>query len=912
MSDRQPPLLARVLLRLLLPDDLHEAVAGDLEERFQTSSRIDRGAARRAYWRDVLSPSLRELKKETRGMPLPPGASPRSGRGYGIMRSLMSDLKFAVRTLSKAPAFTAVAVLSLALGIGPNTAIFSLVNAVLYQEWGVGDPASLVDVYAFTDDGQYFFNSYRNFEVIEEGTAEVFESVANHSLLTARLEGSTGDTEMVLGEIVSGTYFDVMRVDAAIGRTLIPDDDIEGSGRPVVVLGHHYWESRYGADPSLVGSEIRMNGRPYTVVGIVPDSFKGRLAPGIGTDFWVPLQTYPHLNPSKMNSGDFSISARVREGVEPAQALAAVQTVAAREDAERQAENPDRRSRFRLVGVQLSEVRLHPGADRALTQMAILLFVAVGLVLLVACVNLAGFLLSRASDRRKEMAIRVAMGAGHRAILRQLVVESLLLASLGAALGLGLGQLAVRALVSVEPPLPIPIELEVGLNMPLLVFTAISAAIAAIVFGLTPALEATRAPVAATLRDEAGSSGGKKKVGARGVLVMSQMALSTVLLFGALLFVRSLQAATDMDLGFGTRLAAVVGIDTAPTEYAPEEQAAFNQELLRRLSAQPAVARVALTNRMPLSLGVSNIGFDVPGVEPPPNQNRHVLETTRVSEAYFETMGIELLDGRAFTEGDRVGTAPVAVLSKAAADRYWPGESAVGRTLLPNADGSDAITVVGVVGNAKIWSLGEAPFPYLYQPMAQASTAATSFVPGTGSYTVVVTGSAPPGELAAMVRTEALAIDSRVFMTGVGTMDDHLGYVYFLPRMAAVVLSMIGLLALLLACMGLYGMVSYNVSRRTREMGIRLALGADRQRVVSMVLRSGLALIGVGAAIGIAASVGLGSALGSASFLLGVGSLDPLALLAAPALLSLIAGVATYLPARRAAKVDPVRALRSE
>jgi predicted permease len=904
LSHARPPLLARVLLNALLPDDLHEAVAGDLEERFRAKASADLGAARRAYWRDVLSPSLLELRRETRGMPLTPGASPRSGRGDGPMRSLLSDLKFAVRTLSKSPGFTAVAVLSLALGIGPNTAIFSLVNAVLYQGWGVGEPESLIDIYTLTDDGQYFFNSYDSFELIEEGASDVFERVTNQSLLTARLEGSSGETEMVLGEMVSGTYFDVMRVDAALGRTLAPDDDADDGARPVVVLGHHYWESRYGADPSIVGSEIRMNGRPYTVVGVAPDTFKGRLAPGIGTDFWVPLQTYPHLNPSKLNNGDFTISARVRDGVTPGQALAAVQTLAAREDSERQARNPDRRSRFQLIGVQLSEVRLHPGVDGVLTQMAILLFVAVGLVLLVACVNLAGFLLSRAQDRRKEMAVRVAMGAGRGAILRQLVVESLVLASLGAVLGLGLGQLAVRALVSVEPPLPIPVELEVGLNMPVLVFTAIAAAVAAVVFGLTPALESTRAPVAATLRDEAGSSGGRRKVGARGVLVASQMALSTVLLFGAVLFARSLQAATEMDLGFGTRVAAVVGIDTSPAEYAPEEQEVFNEELLRRLSAQPAVASIALTNRMPLALGVSNIQFDVPGIEPPPNQNRHVLETTRVSEAYFETLGIELIEGRVFTDADRTGSAPVVVLSKAAADRYWPGQSAVGRTLLPNADGSDALTVVGVVGNAKIWSLSEAPFPYLYRPMAQASAAA--------SYTVVATGSAPPGELASMVRAEALAIDGRVFMTEVGTMDDHLGYVYFLPRMAAVVLSMIGLLALLLACIGLYGMVSYNVSRRTREMGIRLALGADRQRVVSLVLRGGLVLIGVGAAVGIAGSLGLGSLLGSASFLLGVGALDPLALLAAPALLSLIAGVATYLPARRAARVDPVRALRSE
>jgi predicted permease len=380
------------------------------------------------------------------------------------------------------------------------------------------------------------------------------------------------------------------------------------------------------------------------------------------------------------------------------------------------------------------------------------------------------------------------------------------------------------------------------------------------------------------------------------------MALSTILLFGAVLFVRSLQAASQMDLGFATRSAAVVGIETTAAEYSAEETAAFNEELRGRLAAQPSIESFAFTERMPLDLGVRNIALDVPGVEPPPNRNRHVLETTRVSEQYFEALGIEILEGRAFNESDRVGAAPVAILSRAAAERYWPGESALGKTLLPNPDGSDAITVIGVAGNAKIWSLGEAPFPYMYRPVAQALV--------SPSYTVVARGNASPGDIAAVVRDEALAIDSDVFMTEVGTMDDHLGYVYFLPRMAALLLTLIGLLALVLACIGLYGMVSYNVSRRTREMGIRLALGADQGRVVAMVLTSGLAIVGAGAFVGILGSIGLGRAV--EGFLYGTGALDPLAIFAAPVVLGLVAALATYLPARRAAGVDPVRALRTE
>lgn len=905
MTPPRPPRLARLLLRLLLREDLRHAFEGDLEERFRRAFEEDPGRARRAYWKDVLSPSVFEMRRESRGMPLPPGASPRAGRGDGIVRSLLHDLKFAVRTLLKSPGFTTVAILSLALGIGPNTAIFSLVNAVLFQEWGVGEPEGLIDIYTLTDDGEYYFNRFGNFELIEEGTPDIFEAVAHHSIFSGRVESPEGETELVLGEFVTGNYFDVMRVTPLLGRSFLPEEDATDGTHPVVVLGYHYWESRYASDPSIVGGEIRINGRPYTVVGVAPESFRGRIAPGVGTDFWVPVSMYTHLDPIKYRRGDLTISARVRDGVTAPQALAAIQTVASRYDQELQAQNPDRRSRFQLIGVSLADVMLHPNIDDTLKVVAVLLFFAVGLVLLVACVNLAGFLLSRAAERRKEMAVRTAMGAGRGDIIRQLIVESLVLSGIGAALGLVLGLLAARALASIEIPLPIPLELEVGLSMPLLLFTATTAVLAAVFFGLTPALESTRAPVASTLRDEAGSSGGRAKVGMRGVLVAAQMALSTVLLFSAVLFGRSLQSASTLDLGFTTRSAAVVGVDATAAEYSPEEAEAFNAELMQRLSAHPSITHVAYTNRMPLALGTTNLSFDVPGVEPPPTQNRHYLETTRVTDRYFETMGIEIVAGRTFDETDRLGTAPVAVMSEAAANRLWPNESAVGKTILPDTSAANAITIIGVVGNAKIWRLAESPFPYLYRPAAQTSSPSTQ-------HTIVARGNTPPAEIAGLIRSEIRSMDPEVFLTQVGTLDDHLGYVYFLPRMAAVVMSLVGLLALVLACIGLYGMVSYNVSRRTREMGIRLALGADRQKVVRLVLKSGLAIIGVGAVIGIVGSVGMGSVLGSSGFLLGVGGLDLLSILAAPVILGGVAALATYVPAHRASRVDPVRALRSE
>jgi predicted permease len=819
-----------------------------------------------------------------------------------MITSLIADLKFAFRTLAKAPGFTAIAVLSLALGIGPNTAIFSLVSSVLFQDWGVTDPEGVVDVYTLTDDGEYFFSRYGTFELVAEGTTDVFESVTQHSMFPGRIEDAEGQSELVLGEMVAGNYFDVMGVQAALGRTFAPEEDATLETHPVVVVSDDYWRTRHGADPGLVGREIRLNGRPYTVIGITPPEFRGRLAPGVGTDFWVPFSMYPHLSPGKMGSGDLTITGRVRDGVPTLRAVAAVETVAARYDERMNAENPDRRGRFRLAAVSLADVRLHPNFDGVVSAMAALLFVAVGLVLLVACVNLAGFLLSRSMERRKEMAVRVAMGAGRVAILRQLVVESLLLAGLGAALGLLLGQAAARALAGVEPPIPLPLELEVGLSTPLLLFTAATAGVAAVLFGLTPALEAMRAPVAATLRDEAGSSGGRRKVGARGFLVASQMAFSTVLLFMSALFLRSLQSATSMDVGFSTRAGAVVQVESNTNEYTTEERVAFVDELSRRLEAQGTVEAFGVTGRMPLALGMNVTSFDIPGVEPPPDQNRHRLEVAGITPGYLDAMGIPILEGRAFEPTDRAGSQNVVILSQAAAQRYWPGESAIGRVLYRGGDVDDPLTVVGVAGNVKIWSLSEPPKPYMYLPYHQGMAFA--------SFYVTARGSIPPSELAALIRDEARAIDPEIFLTEVGTMSDHLGYIYFLPRMAALLLSLVGLLALVLACIGLYGMVGYGVSRRTREMGIRLAVGADRRKVIGLALRGGMRTVALGGVVGILVALGLGRLV--EQFLYGVDGLDPLALVLAPGILGLVAAVAAFLPARRAGRVDPVQALRTE
>jgi predicted permease len=876
---------------------VREGFLGDLEERFQREAAHDPGAARRRYWREALSPSLLGLRREVRGMPLPAGAHPTHATGDGLVRALLQDARFALRMLVKQPAFTAVAVVSLALGIGPNTAIFSLVDSLLLTDWGVEDPETVLDVYSLTDEGRYFYTYYGVYELVQEGGEEIFRDVAASAQYSGNVE-TGGRAELLLGELVTGNYFDVLGVEAARGRTFLPEEDATPGTHPVVVVSDRFWRTRHDADPALVGSEIRLNGRSYTVVGIAPPAFRGRVAPGIGTDFWAPLRMYPHLAPSQMGNGNLLITARLAPGVTGDRARSVLDAVATRFNESR----PERRSELELAAVTLDEILLHPNMDGFLRAVTALLFAAVGLVLLVACVNLAGFLLSRATDRRKEMAIRVAMGAGRRDILRQLLVESLLLAALGGALGLALGVGVVRLLAGMDLPLDVPVVIEAGLNGRVLLFTAGASVAAALLFGLTPALEAMRAPVAPTLRDEGRGSGSRRGGTARGVLVAGQMALSTVLLVGAGLFLRSLQEATAMEVGFDTGPAAVVTVEAWASDLTPEEQTAFAGELFRRVREMPDVRTAGLTTRLPLDLGVTNRGFTIPGVEPPPDRDRWILELAYVSPGYFETMGIRRVEGRTVEDRDRAGERPVVVVTRAAAERFWPGESAVGRVLHRDGDPEDQLHVVGVVEDARIWSLTEPPRPYLYVPAAQGYS--------WGRYHVVARGDGSPAALAGRIRDAAESLEPRVFVSDVGTMDQHLAFIYFLPRLAALALLLVGGLAVVMACVGLYGMVGYSVARRTREMGIRMALGAERGRVVALVVRKGLLLVAVGGAVGLGLALATGSLV--EGFLIGVSGLDPAALLGAPLLLAVLAGVAAWLPARRAAAVDPVEALRSE
>lgn len=812
----------------------------------------------------------------------------------------MRDLRHALRVLRKSPGFTAIAILSLGLGIGPTTAVFSLIDAVLLRDAAGHDPDHLLDIYNLNDDGRWYYTGYHAVERLRDEGADVLEGVAAWVAMPAAVE-EDGVPRPVQYELVTGNYFDVLGITPALGRFFTPEEDATPGTHPVAVVSHAYWHDRLGGEGAALGTELRINGRPYTVIGVAPEGFGSKQLPGAALDLWLPYHMYPHLNPGQESSGNLGITARVRVGVEVGAARAVVEAIGQRIRADRRQRGSE--SDFALGAFDWTDMYLHPDMDGPILAIAGLLTAVVALVLLVACVNLAGFLLARGMERRREVGIRLALGAGRGQVVRQLMLEALLLGMAGGAVGLFLGIWTARALASIELPVPIDLDLGIGLDPTVLAITTGVSLLAGLLFGLAPALQASRTPVGCVLREEGNAvAGGGRRIDLRGLLVTGQLALSVVLLVGAGLFARSLAAAGRADPGFDTGDAAIVEIQgggagyTSGVEFLPVLEAA-----LQDLEQQPDVRAAALVTRLPLDLGNWVDFFEVPGVDPPPGRDNHRIEFNSVSPGYFGAMGVDLLEGRSFSAADRADAAPVALVSRALAEHFWPGESAVGRTLIPTSRRDEPVTVVGVVDDVKVWSLQEPPRPYLYRPFAQSPSTFAN---------LVVRGTLPPPTLGRHA-TEALRrADPDLFIARLTDMSAHLGYTLFLPRMGALLVGAVALLALLLSAIGLWGIVSYGVARRTREMGIRMSLGAGVASVIGLVVRQGLVLAGVGAALGLGASLLLGRLL--EPYLIGVGSFDAVTLLGVPLLLLVVVSFAALIPARSAARVDPVEALRSE
>ena len=816
------------------------------------------------------------------------------------MKALWHDLRQTLRTLRGNPGFTASVVLSLALGIGINTAVFSWIDAALLRPLPIAEPERVVSVHTvLADKPDYLTVSYLNFLDYRESN-EVFSDLVVYRPVKFSLT-TEGEPELVNGQLVTGSYFDMLGLRPAAGRFFRPDEDAVPGRNAVVVLGHGLWRRRFGGDPGVVGRTVNLNGRSFTVIGVAPEGFRGAriLEPA---EMWAPMMMYKEVFPGRLGRVFEQRRAiilfclgRLKPGVDIAQAEAAMKTVASRLEAE----YPDDNRGRSLALLPVQRFTISPNYRDNYVLAASVLLGVVGLVLLTACANVANLLLARWLGRRKEVAVRLALGASRPVLLRQLLTESLTLALLGGAAGLLVAEL-VRRVLWLSRPIAVPESLDVGLNPRVLVFTLGLSLLTGLLFGLAPALQSSRSDLITALRNQAAlpaQTGGR--LGLRDLLVVVQIAVSLISLIGAGLFLASSKAAEGIDPGFESGNLLLVSFDMGAQGYDEARGQLLYRQMVERVEALPRVGSAAVAEYAVL-LGDVGLRRTVvaEGKEPPPGETGYMVQINGVSHRYFETVGVPVLRGRGFTEEDRQGGKPVAVVNEEMAARLWPGEEAVGRRF-QFFGAPDSVEVVGVARNSKYGFLGEQTPLYLYLPMAQSyGSEATLHVRTDGD----------PADVIGPVRQTLREMDPRLPLvdvrTGARVLDDAL----WPPRTAARLLAAFGLLALALAAIGIYGVIGYLVRQSRREIAVRLALGAQRWDVLGYVIRRGMGTVAVGVAAGLLVAFALVRTL--SALLYGTAPLDPVAWGTAALLLALVALAAIWLPARRAAGIDPILVLR--
>ncbi len=836
--------------------------------------------------------------------------------GWNWLEHFTQDLRYGVRTMLRSPGLTIVAVLSLALGIGANTAIFSLMNAVMLRALPVEEPGQLVlfgDGRAFggTDDfpdSSTRLFSYPFYREMQKGN-QVFAGVT--AILSLPLgphgtvEGS-GSIEQVSTELVSGTYFSVLGVNPVLGRTLTDADDQTPGANPVAVASYSWWRRRFDRDPSILGKKLTIGSTVYTIVGVTPAEFFGTTV-GESPDLWIPLSMERQVSPGWNGLDDkffqsLYIIARLKRGMLVEQAGANVNVLFKQILHEYAGPQP---SKEHLDDIQHARIDLTSAARglsrlrRRFSEPLQVLMVVVGLVLLIACANIANLLLARSTTRHREIAVRQALGARRSRLIRQLLTESLLLALVGGALGIAFASWANHLLLAMVSGGPEPLPLNVAIDGRLLTFTLVVSLVTALLFGTLPALRATRLTLASSLKEGRGPVGAAARSPLAKALVVSQVAFSLVLLVGAGLFLRSLVNLTKVDTGFNQENVLRLQIDASSVGYKEDARlAALYQQIEQRVAALPGVRAASISfftfNEGAWTDLVSVEGYAFPG-------DRTVSHNV-VGAGYFATMGIPVLVGRTFGPQDTGSSTKVAVINETMARRLFPAGSPIGRHFgIGGREHANEIEVIGVVKDAKYESLKEDPQPADYIPYSQ-------HIQYLSDFEARVAGD--PQSLVSEVRRAIAEVDHNLPVSGVTTLAEQVGRSVSSQRLVAQLSAFFGLLAVFLACIGIYGLMSYAVTRRTSEIGIRMALGAGRSNVLWLVMREILVLVSLGLAIGVPAALA-GDRLVS-SMLFGLSPTDPATLLAAPIILLAVATLAGYLPARRASKVDPMVALRYE
>ena len=827
--------------------------------------------------------------------------TPESLGGTGERDSRLSrigrDARYAVRRLMARPAFTGIAVLSLALGIGANSAMFTLINDVILRKPPISHPEQLVEIYR--SDPNFRWNVFSEPDVADlRRGATALDGIASSKMSFAPYEAG-GRTLKLTTELVSAEYFQVLGLRPAHGRLIEPADAPAPGLGAVVVLSDRFWRKAFGGDPSIVGRPIRLNGASYDVLGILPPEYTGRFR-AIRTDIYLPVMMvdrFEHSMTSQLvdrdNSGTFVV-ARLKQGVSLRQAQVEIDRVAG--DLKAQHLN-GWQSDVKVVVLPKADVIISPPVDEVLVPVAGMLMLVVGLVLVIACANLAGFLLARAVDRRKEIAVRLALGATRAQLITQLLVETVLLALGGGLLGVVLGRLALRAVLSSNFPLPVTIDLALTLDWRVLGFSVAISVAAGLVFGLMPALQSTRMELASVIRDET-TGGGRQRWALRHLLVGGQVAVSMVLLVIAGLFIRSLGAARNVDPGFGARPAGIIWL-AAGGDQSRSEAAQIAGRLVRRFAEIPGVDAVGMASNLHLNaLSTQGRDINVEGIEPPPGRTSHNVDAAAIDTGFIAAAGLTLVAGRNLTMQDADSVIRAALVNEAFAARFFPGRSALGQRF---RNGERQVEIAGIVKDAKIRSLSEAPRPFIYTPMTETWGDPIWYVART-------TGSAE--QAVAAMRRAATEVDSRIFAMQSGTLQGFISTQAYPLKMGATALMAFAVLAMVMACIGLYGAVSYAVAQRSREVGIRLSLGAGPASVVRLLLWGGLRLVLSGAGVGIVLALVVGKLL--EGLLFGVKAFDPVTFVLVPLLLIGVAAVAAWVPARRAGLVSPVTALKSE
>lgn len=820
------------------------------------------------------------------------------------MNNFLKDLRYAVRMLTKTPALTLVAIITLALGIGANTAIFSGVSAFSFRPLPVPDPDRIVrpveiaEERGFADEVSYpDFVDYRN-------QSTVFTGLAAEDMVQVAID-TEDQNDVIWGQVVSGNYFEVMQVQPFMGRAFLPEEDGAPGAHPVVVLGHSLWQRRLNSDPNIVGKTLRLNNHQYQVIGVGPETFKGTKF-GLSMDFWAPMAMVDELRGSagyltERDSHWMNVIGRLKPGVSLSQASAEMNAIAFRLN---QA-YPDSRARTTQATV-LTEIDGRWGEASVVIKNAGLVAMAiVGLVLLIACANVANLLLARAAARRKEIGIRLALGASRVRLVRQLLTESLLLSLVGGGFGLLLAYWMTHFMQGFIPVLQYNIVNDFfSLDSRALIFTLVISVLTGIVFGLAPAWHSSNPQLVPVLKGESDliQKGKTRRVTLRNALVVAQVALSLVVLVCGGLFIKSFRKAQQMDPGFDTRNALLVTLNPQLVGYDADRSRNFYQQVIERTSTIPGVEAVGVTRLMPLGDSSNSNGPVLKEGETLArgSAGRDIM-TDIVSPGYFKVMQIGFVEGRDFDDRDKQTAQRVVIINQRMAEILWPGETAVGKRIFIGADSHDALEVIGVVKTGKYRTLAEDPRSFFYYPLSQRRS---------GIMTLLVRTNSDPRNFVGAIRNEVQQIDRSVPLSSVKSMHEHMTWPLWGPNMAATLSLAFGVIALLLSSVGLYSVMAYVVSQRTREVGIRMALGASRRDVLKMITSQGMRFALFGLGLGLLLALALAKVL--SSLLIGISGYDVTTFAIVSALLTLVALVACYLPARRATKVDPLVALRYE